>query len=176
MEIEVTDSEALDVATRDEILTLCQVAYEEELTGYLDDIGPGTHWLGRVDGALTCHLLVVTRWIRLDDGPPLRTAYVELVATHPAAQRRGYATQLMRDMQGTLGDFELGALSPSDEAFALYEGLGWEWWRGPLVVREGERRVPSPDEVLMVLRLPRTPPTLDVGATLSIEWRPGEVW
>jgi len=176
MQIEILESDALDAAMRDEILTLCRVAYEEELTGYLADIGPGTHWLGRVDGTLVCHLMVVPRWVQLDGLPILRTAYIELVATHPGAQRRGHATRLLRDMQGELGDYDLGALSPSDEAFELYERLGWEWWRGPLVVREEQGLVSSPDEELMVLRLARTPAALDLDATLSIEWRAGEVW
>jgi GNAT superfamily N-acetyltransferase len=176
MEIDIIETDALDATTRDEILALCQVAYDEELVGYLADIGAGTHWLGRVDGVLTCHLMVVARWVQLDGHPPLRTAYVELVATHPDAQRRGHATRLMRDMQAQLDAYDLAALSPSDEAFVLYERLGWEWWRGPLVVREAHELVPSHDEVLMVLRLPRTPANLDPSATLSIEWRAGEVW
>jgi hypothetical protein len=112
----------------------------------------------------------------VDNQPLLRTAYVELVATHPGAQRRGHATRLMREMQAQLDEYDFAALSPSDEAFVLYERLGWEWWRGPLVVRDAHGLVPSPDEVLMVLRLPRTPTNLDPGATLSIEWRAGEVW
>jgi aminoglycoside 2'-N-acetyltransferase I len=176
MQVDIIESDALDASVRDEILTLCRAAYEEELTGYLEDIGPGTHWLGRVNGTLASHLVVVDRWVQVEGLPILRTAYVELVATHPNVQRRGHATQLMRAMQARIGEYDLGGLSPSDEAFELYERLGWQWWKGPLVVREARGLVPSPDEELMILRLPRTPAALDLGAPLSIEWRAGEVW
>jgi aminoglycoside 2'-N-acetyltransferase I len=33
----------------------------------------------------------------------------------------------------------------------------------------------TPDEQVMVLRLPRTP-LLDLDAALTAEWRPGELW
>ena len=35
---------------------------------------------------------------------------------------------------------------------------------------------PTPDETVMILRLPRTPPDLDLDAPLSAEWRRGELW
>jgi aminoglycoside 2'-N-acetyltransferase I len=69
---------------------------------------------------------------------------------------------------------EIGALSPSAEAF--YERLGWETWSGPLVVRTATGTEDTPDETVMILRLPQTPATLDVTAPLAVDWRPGEVW
>jgi hypothetical protein len=35
--------------------------------------------------------------------------------------------------------------------------------------------VPTPEERVMILRLPGTP-VLDDTQTLSVEWRPGEAW
>jgi len=71
-------------------------------------------------------------------------------------------------------DCELGLLSPSDAAF--YARLGWECWRGPLSVRVGARLVPTPDEEVMALRLPRTPTPLDLSLPLAVSWRLGDVW
>jgi hypothetical protein len=36
--------------------------------------------------------------------------------------------------------------------------------------------LPTPDEQVMVLRLPRTPAGLSLDAPLSAEWREGEFW
>lgn len=132
------------------------------------------HLLGRVDGRLVSHLMLVERALQPEGHPPLRTAYVELVATHPAAQRRGHASTLLRALPPLMTDFELGGLSPSEAGF--YARLGWEPWTGPLSVRTSDGLEPTPDEELMVLRLPRTPPTLDLARGISVEWRRGEVW
>jgi predicted N-acetyltransferase YhbS len=104
----------------------------------------------------------------------LRTGYIELVATDPQWQGHGFASALLRAAVADLAAFELGALSPSDDAF--YSRLGWERWRGPLSVRLGSTAEPTPDEEIMVLRTPRTPPWLTLDMPLSCEWREGEVW
>jgi aminoglycoside 2'-N-acetyltransferase I len=103
----------------------------------------------------------------------LRTAYVEAVATEPAFQRRGFATAVMQRVAHAIGDFDLGGLSPSEVGF--YERLGWELWRGPLSIRSAAGLIPTPNERVMILRLPRTPP-LDLHSPLSAEWREGELW
>jgi GNAT superfamily N-acetyltransferase len=152
---------------------LCDAAYQEDLTEYFEAIGPGEHLLGWHDGLLASHLMWVTRWLQADDGPLLRTAYVELVATAPAMQRRGYATALLEYFPSQVTDFDIAALSPATDA--LYARVGWHFWRGPLAVRTAQGLVPTPEEEVMVLTLPRTP-VLDLKLPLSIEWRPGEVW
>ena len=143
------------------------------MRAYFDAVGPGEHLLGWEDGRLASHLMWVTRWLQVRDGPLLRTAYVELVATTPAMQRRGYATALLEYIPLQVTDFDLAALSPAPDA--LYARLGWGFWRGPLAMRTADGLEPTPDEEVMVLKLPRTP-VLDLEAPLSIEWRPGEVW
>jgi len=175
MDIQFVSSADLTPTQRAAILDLCNAAYEEEMSPYLSDIGPGLHALGTVDGALVSHALLVERWLESPALPLMRTSYVELVATHPDRQRRGYGSQLMRALEPRMAPCVIGALSPSDPAF--YARLGWELWRGPLAVRTAAGVEPSPpDEEVMVLRLPETPAALDLDAPLSIEWRPGEVW
>ena len=140
---------------------------------YLEAIGSGEHLLGLRNGTLVSHLMWVTRWLQAAGMQPLRTAYVELVATAPHARGHGYATLLVQEFPRLVPDFSLAALSPSRDG--LYARLGWQYWRGPLAVRHQKTLVPTPEERIMVLRLPGTP-RLDDREMLSVEWRPGEVW
>jgi aminoglycoside 2'-N-acetyltransferase I len=140
----------------------------------LASFSDATHLLGVVDGVLTSHALWYTRWLQAGDGPLLRTAYIEDVATEEPYRGRGYASMLMRRLAEEVKEYDLAALSPSDSAF--YTRLGWELWRGPLCIRTAAGLLPSPpDEEVMILRLPQTP-ALDVYAPLSAEWRVGELW
>ena len=79
-------------------------------------------------------------WLQPGPGRPLRTAYVEAVATAPSFQRRGYASAVMRRIAAEIAGYELGALSKGSHSF--YERLGWERWRGPLAIRTDEGLLP----------------------------------
>lgn len=172
LSIQIIDGADLPVATRAAILRLCTAAYGEDFAPYLIYPAP-VHVLGYRGAALVSHAMWVPRWLQVGAAPPLRTAYVEAVATEPAHQGCGYASALMRRLAAAIGDFALGALSPSDESF--YARLGWERWRGPLAIRTADGGLATPDEEVMILRLPATPP-LDLAAPLSAEWRDGELW
>jgi aminoglycoside 2'-N-acetyltransferase I len=128
------------------------------------------------DGTIVGHAAVVERDIRVS-GTPVRTGYVEAVATDPAHQRRGFGTQLMRDVdQHIAAGFELGMLGTGSQSF--YERLGWRVWQGPSSVRTrtGDKPTPDEDGYLMYLNTPATPPGLDESAPISCEWRSGDVW
>ena len=118
--------------------------------------------------------LWVTRWLQIDHGASLRTAYVEGVATEEAYRGRGFATSMMQGTAKEIADYDLAALSPFSVAF--YMRLGWELWHGPLYIRSdsGLMRTYREGDV-MILRLGKTP-ELDVNAALSAEWREGELW
>lgn len=135
----------------------------------------GTHFLAVENGRVVGHAAVVERDIRVA-GRPIRTGYVEAVATAVDRQRAGIGTAVMRAVAAHLAGFELGALGTSEHAF--YERLGWVTWRGPSSVRtaDGERPTADEDGYIMVLRTPLTPPHLDPDAPISCEWRPGDVW
>lgn len=154
------------------IVALCTRAYEEPFAEYLAPFDDGTHLLGWLDGHLVSHLLLAPRTLH-HGGRALRTAYVEAVATEPAMQGRGFASALLREAADLMAEYDLGVLSPSDHAF--YERLGWERWRGPLMLRTATGDEPTPDEEVMYLRLPRTP-AIDPDGALACEWRPGELW
>lgn len=175
LQIDIVASKELDESLRSELLALCSEAYEEDFSPFLDLLHPATHLLGRIDGELVSHAAWVERELRAGTGGALRTAYVEAVATLPAHQGRGYASELLRRIPPLLGDYAIAALSPSADAY--YRRLGWELWLGPLsyVDRDGAE-IPTPEEDVMIHRLPRTPPSLDLRAPLSTDWRPGDVW
>jgi len=170
--IRIIDGADLPAATRAEIVCLCTAAYGEDFEPYLIYPAP-IHLLGYLGEALVSHAMWVTRWLQPGAAAPLRTAYVEAVATDPAHQGRGYASAIMRRLAAAVADFDLAALSPSDEAY--YARLGWERWRGPLSIRAADGILATPDEEAMILRLPATPP-LDLDGPLSAEWRAGELW
>ena len=173
LRIERVATADLPAATRAALLELCNTAYQEAMEPYLEALGTGEHLLGMRAGVLVSHLMWITRWLQPAGMQPLRTAYVELVATAPDAQGHGYATQLLEAFAPLVQDHALAALSPATEA--LYARLGWRYWRGPLAVRHQGKLVPSPEERIMILQL-RDTLGLDDTQTLSVEWRPGEAW
>jgi predicted acetyltransferase len=170
---ELIPGEALSASDRQEILALCSAACEEDFLPYLELLPNPVHLLARRDNVLVSHAAWVTRWLQVNEGGLLQTAYVEAVATAPEYQRQGLGSALMRQLLHYLDDFEVAALSPSDSGF--YERPGWELWRGPLAVRTDDGLTFTPEEEVMIYRLPRTP-RLDLNALITIEWRRGEVW
>lgn len=171
----VVNQAALSEAERRTIITLCTLAYAEDFEGLFNTFTGATHVLGFHGGSLVSHAMWVTRWLAPGELDPLRTAYVEAVATHPHHQRRGFATRVMQALAAGIRSFHLGALCPNQDVIDLYHKLGWEAWQGPLFIRTAHGLMPTADEVVMILRLPQTP-SLDLEASLSAEWREGELW
>ena len=135
----------------------------------------GMHFLVEQDAAIVAHAAVVERELHAG-GLPIRSGYVEAVATDPANQRRGHGTRLMQAVNDHIrAMYPLGALSAAAPAF--YARLGWEPWLGPTAVRTaaGEVRTPEDDGDILVLATPSSP-ALDRSTVLSCPWRPGDVW
>jgi aminoglycoside 2'-N-acetyltransferase I len=160
---------------RREAIELCRLAYDEDLTELFESVGPAVHVLIRDGDVLVTHAMWCIRWLQVDRGPLIRTAYVEAVATHPDYRKRGLASRAMRRLIAEIPEeFELAALSPA--TIPLYERLGWRCWVGPLSVRmPGGESEATPEETVMIHELPGRPP-VDIRQPLSVEWRPGEVW
>ena len=124
---------------------------------------------------IVAHASVVERELHVDSRA-LRTGYVEAVATAPDRQGAGFGSLVMAAANAYIREgFELGALGTGRQAF--YERLGWRIWTGPTAVRttDGDHRTPDEDGYIMVLTTPTSPP-LDLNATITCEWRPGDVW
>ena len=171
---EIIPAAEMPAAVREQVVSLCTRAFEEDFDVLLGTFPGAMHVLARLGSVLVSHALWVTRWLAVGTASPMRTAYVEAVATEEQFRHRGYASAVMTRLAGEIQGFELGALSPSDPRF--YERFGWQLWRGSLFIRKDEELLATPaDEEVMVLRLPMTPP-LDLNAPLSAEWRAGELW
>jgi GNAT superfamily N-acetyltransferase len=175
LQMTVVSSEAVCGELYEELLSLCTRAYEEDFSAYLKLLSPAMHVLARLDGKLVSHAAWVERELRAEPLGSLRTAYVEAVATLPEYQGHGYASVVLAKIPALVSDFALAALSPSEAGF--YRRLGWELWEGPLsYLNACGSEILTPDEAVMIYRLPLTPASLNLGAKLSTDWRPGEVW
>ncbi|MDQ6682473.1 MAG: GNAT family N-acetyltransferase, partial [Chloroflexota bacterium] len=81
----------------------------------------GTHFLLEVGDEIVTHATVVERTLEID-GRPLRTGYVEAVATAPNRQGAGFGSSVMAEVTADIRDrFELGALGTGRHRF--YERL-----------------------------------------------------
>ncbi|NLG76325.1 MAG: GNAT family N-acetyltransferase, partial [Xanthomonadaceae bacterium] len=175
LEINVVPSKALAAAARESLLDLCSQAYQEDFTAYLQLLSPAVHVCGWLDESLVSHAAWVDRLLYVDDTTVLKTAYIEAVATHPDHQRRGFASAVLSSIPPLLDEYDLAALAPTDASY--YRRLGWELWEGPLSYLDPSGvDMPTPEEQVMIYRLPRTPASLSLRAKLTTRWRPIEVW
>jgi aminoglycoside 2'-N-acetyltransferase I len=111
-------------------------------------------------------------------GRELRTGYVEGVATRGDRRGRGLATLVMQEAGRVIErDYELGALADGTGIPGFYQRLGWETWQGPTFAAgpEGRVRTAEEDGNVLVLRTPATG-ALDPTASLTCDWRAGDVW
>jgi len=173
LKVEVLHADQLTSEQLAEIQALCNRAYDADLESLFRTFTGATHVIGWWGSSMVSHAMWVTRWLQAGTQAPLRTAYVEMVATEPQFQGRGFATAVMRHLASAIHDFELGGLSPAQPM--LYAKLGWVFWQGPLFIRTQDDLISTPDASAMVLRLANTPP-LELTWTLSAEWRKGELW
>jgi aminoglycoside 2'-N-acetyltransferase I len=135
----------------------------------------GRHVIVAHGDAVLSHAAVVPRILEVADRP-LRTGYVEGVATAPGRQGEGLGSLAMTAAAGLVRrDFEMGALGTGRHRF--YERLGWERWRGPTFARHGSEKIRTEedDDGVMVLRFGPSA-DVDLTAALSCEFRPGDDW
>jgi aminoglycoside 2'-N-acetyltransferase I len=175
MRVDLIATGDLDPAPRAAVIEVCNAANDSEAFGELFDLLiDGLHAIGTVGSTIVSHAVATTRWLQPDGMRELRTAYLDAVATEPEHQGKGYGSAVVARLGDAVADFDVGCLQTDITGF--YARLGWEEWRGPLAGRDGDRRIPTPDQRgVMVLRLPGTPP-LDLDAGLSIECQPRRIW
>jgi aminoglycoside 2'-N-acetyltransferase I len=135
----------------------------------------GLHFVLDLEDEIVAHASVVERELHID-GRPLRTGYVEAVGVTPDRQDAGFGSLVMAEVTAYIREcYEFGALGTGRHRF--YERLGWRVWAGPTFVRteDGLQRTPEEDGDILVLLTPASP-SLDFTASLSCDWRPGDVW
>ena len=175
LQLKVVNSESLPDADRSTIISLCNRAYEEDLEPLFNTFRTATHVLGYYAQRLVSHAMWVNRWLQA--GKIISLCALLILRWWP--QRRYIAavaclaTAIMQRVADEIQDFDLSALSPFSVAY--YERLDWQLWHGPLFIRTDSGVIPTPEEEVMILRLPRTP-NLNINDPLSAEWREGELW
>lgn len=163
----------LDRATRALIVALCNRAFAQDFASLFDFVTDSIHVLAHREGTLIGHACWATRWIEPEGHAPLRTAYVDAVATEPEWQGRGVGSAVIRRLIAEIRGYDLGALSTPRVSF--YARLGWERWHGSTAMRTGAGLVPTPDDTVMILRTATTPP-LDTTTLLIADERAGQAW
>ncbi|HJR45250.1 MAG TPA: GNAT family N-acetyltransferase [Actinomycetota bacterium] len=164
---------------RAELVTLRRLLDEAFEEGFTDDdwahtIG-GHHVLAEENGAIASHASVVPRMLTAGE-VPLRTGYVEGVATPRSRRGRGLGSAVMNAVADIIrARYELGALATGLPEF--YLRLGWERWRGPTYTDapEGRLRTADDDDAVLILRT-SVSAELDVTRPLTCDWRTGDVW
>ena len=169
---------ALDASTRGAIIGLCNRAWgndpEHDFAPLFELVTDSMHVIAYENDVLVSHACSAERWLEAEGLPPLRTAYVDAVATEPALQGRGFGAAVMRRFALEAAGYELNALA-SDRAVGFYEKLGWELWRGPTAVRRAQGVEPTPGENVLILRTASTP-ALDLTARLIADERAESAW
>jgi aminoglycoside 2'-N-acetyltransferase I len=180
MRLVVVPTATLEPGELAAIHLLCDIVWNEKGGEFTEQdweaaLG-GVHVIVEDGGTVIAHASVVPRTLVLD-GRPLRSGYVEAVATHPALQRQGLGTRVMRQATATVDtELELGALSSAVVGF--YERFGWQRWPGSTGVQTADGVQLTPDEDGSILvRFADVPRPLGPGGLLVCDGsRPGDVW
>jgi GNAT superfamily N-acetyltransferase len=175
----VMPTAALTPALREGIVGVCSRAYadnpSQDFTNlFVEYVTDSMHVMAFEGEVLVAHACYATRWLEPEGFEPLRTAYVDAVATEPDLQRRGIGRAVMQRLAEEASGYQLNALS-SDEAVDFYERLGWERWQGPTAVRKPQGPEPTPNDIVLILRTASTPP-LDSTRLLIADYRKGQPW
>lgn len=165
------DSDALDAARE-----LLDEVFRAEMTDHdWEHALGGIHALAWEDGRLVGHASVVQRRL-IHRGRALRTGYVEGVAVRADRRRRGYGGAIMDPIERVIrGAYELGALGASEEGERFYAARGWRPWRGETsaLTPDGIVRTAEEDNSVFVLEVASG---LDLTASLTCDWRDGDLW
>lgn len=175
--VRVLANPAISPALLSELRRLLDDAFEGDFAGedWEHTLG-GWHVIATDGDAVVAHAAVVPRTIHVDDRP-FRAGYIEGVATGPRLQRGGLGSTVMAEASRQVQElgFELGVLSTGLHEF--YQRCGWERWRGPTFVRDGDEliRTEGEDDGIMVLRFGPSH-ELDLTAPISCDRRSGDDW
>jgi predicted acetyltransferase len=175
LDIRIKANSELAADEHAEIIALTSQAFKRDYTPFMEMLVAPTHIIGRYHGQLVSYVSWITRWMQIGKASPIRTAYIEGMATEMGHRNKGFASQVMSTAVDAIKDYDIAALSTGSVSF--YTRLGWQLWHGPLYCRKENELIAMPGEqgCVMVYALPKTPP-LDLKAPASIEWREKEPW
>jgi aminoglycoside 2'-N-acetyltransferase I len=179
IELTVTHTADLGPARLAAVRALLDVAFDDGQFTEADwehSLG-GMHALVHDGDDLVAHGSVGQRRMN-HHGRALRAGYVEAVAVHPRARRRGHGHAVMGALESVImRAYQLGALSASPLGEPLYVARGWRQWQGATwaLTPRGVQRTADEDEGVYVFPVPGGA-DLDLTADLTCDWRDGDLW
>ncbi len=180
--LQVASTTDLDKKTRREILTLCTAAFGEPFDALFDFLPPdGLHVLARIPregrggSQLASHAVATQRTFRVGNGPKMRVAYIDAVATLPGMRGGGLGSRVMRHlMEQSSATHQVGGLNTFIPAW--YARMGWQEWAGTFALEDDGKTTPSfPKGSVMVYCFAHTP-EFSLDGRLVASWRPGDGW
>jgi aminoglycoside 2'-N-acetyltransferase I len=178
LSIETCRTYSMSPELRREVLDLCNAAFGQPFETLFSLLPPdGLHLLGREDGKLVSHLVITDRWLRVEGGPNMRTAYIDAVATQAEFRRRGFAGALLkRVVELCSSRCDLLALSMDNPE--LYTRYGFVKWHGRLSTEKesGTGVETLPGQGRLMVRVVNMSILPDAARTMTANWRPGGGW
>ncbi|HSS20026.1 MAG TPA: GNAT family N-acetyltransferase [Pyrinomonadaceae bacterium] len=109
------------------------------------------HFLLTVDGELVSHVGVLKHEVSVA-GRAVMVGGVGGVVTIPAAQKRGYAVELMRHTAEFFArwDVAAGLLFCLPRRVLLYQSLGWQLLHQPVIIQQPNGSIESPLDVMVL--------------------------
>ena len=170
MELELSVKKNRDLSEQEleNIIKLCSNAFNEDFHPYMKNFVGATQILGYYEDNLVSHVLWLDRWIRIENKPLLKTAFLDAVAVDKKYRKRGFASIMMTRLAGEITKYDRAVLTTNSPDYYIH--LGWKSWQGLVYFqRDDGRTTPLNNSTLMVLFLPGTP-ALDLNEPLTIEW------
>jgi aminoglycoside 2'-N-acetyltransferase I len=174
-ELRTARTSGLDSAVLQTARALLYEVLEKMTEHDWDHARGGLHALVWDGDELIGHASVVERRL-VHDGRALRAGYVEGLGVRADRRREGHGAAMMEALERVIRDeYDLGALSATDEGASLYASRGWSLWKGPTAVLTptGIKRTKDDDGSVYVLPVIIS---LDLSGDLVCDWRDGDVW
>jgi aminoglycoside 2'-N-acetyltransferase I len=157
------------------IRELLNLAYEGDFSA--DDwehTFGGQYFIGFLGNAIIAHGAVVPRPISIE-GAGLTVGYVEAIAVLPSHWRKGFGTQLMKEITQFCQDkYQVSMLSTDENQF--YERIGWLRFQGESYMRSLDSEVRTEDEDDGLMFLPGKKSELTQILRAVCDERRGDCW
>jgi len=157
------------------IRALLELAYEGDFSpeDWEHTFG-GQYFIGSLDDKIIAHGSVVSRKMITDDHV-VTVGYVEAIAVLPSYWRKGFGTQLMKEItQYCQENYEFSMLSTDENHF--YERLGWLKFLGESFVRDGDKEIRTEGEDEGLMLLPGKKSQISLIRRVVCESRSGDDW
>jgi len=157
------------------IKALLDLAYEGDFSPQdWEHTFGGQYFIGFLDDMIIAHGSVVSRKMVIDD-QAVNVGYVEAIAVLPSHWRKGFGTQLMKEIsQFCQENYELSMLSTDENYF--YERLGWKRFQGESFARSGDLEVRTLEEDEGLMLSPGKKSQIRVIRRAVCESRSGDDW